>query len=119
MGGKYLSPLERMTTTISKVEGGELGARTGPVDGRDEIEQVAVHLDRLLDQIHERDAELRQWNQELNQRVEERTNKLVHANQQLEATTKQLIMSEKLAAIGEITAGVAHEINNPIAGDAG
>ena len=34
---------------------------------------------------------------------------------QLEATTKQLIMSEKLAAIGEITAGVAHEINNPIA----
>src|SRR5690606_36292420 len=33
---------------------------------------------------------------------------------QLEATTKQLIMSEKLAAIGEITAGVAHEINNPI-----
>ncbi len=108
-------PLERMTTTISKVEGGELGARTGPVDGRDEIEQVAVHLDRLLDQIHERDAELRQWNQELNQRVEERTNKLVHANQQLEATTKQLIMSEKLAAIGEITAGVAHEINNPIA----
>ncbi|NEU95611.1 sensor histidine kinase [Bradyrhizobium uaiense] len=108
-------PLERMTTTISKVEGGELGARTGPVDGRDEIEQVAVHLDRLLDQIHERDAQLRQWNQELNQRVEERTNKLVHANQQLEATTKQLIMSEKLAAIGEITAGVAHEINNPIA----
>ncbi|MDH2384125.1 HAMP domain-containing sensor histidine kinase [Bradyrhizobium sp. CER78] len=108
-------PLERMTTTISKVESGELGARTGPVDGRDEIEQVAVHLDRLLDQIHERDAQLRQWNQELNQRVEERTNKLVHANQQLEATTKQLIMSEKLAAIGEITAGVAHEINNPIA----
>ncbi|MCP2222629.1 MULTISPECIES: sensor histidine kinase [Bradyrhizobium] len=108
-------PLERMTTTIAKVERGELEARTGPVDGRDEIEQVATHLDRLLDQIHERDAQLRQWNEELNQRVEERTSKLVHANEQLEATTKQLIMSEKLAAIGEITAGVAHEINNPIA----
>ena len=45
----------------------------------------------------------------------ERTRELEHANRQLEATTKQLIMSEKLAAIGEITAGVAHEINNPIA----
>jgi signal transduction histidine kinase len=51
----------------------------------------------------------------LNARVEERTHELQLANRKLEATTKQLIMSEKLAAIGEITAGVAHEINNPIA----
>ncbi|WP_426413228.1 sensor histidine kinase [Bradyrhizobium ganzhouense] len=108
-------PLERMTSTIAKVESGELDARTGPVNGRDEIGQVAVHLDRLLDQLHERDAQLRYWNEELNQRVDERTGKLVQANERLEATTKQLIMSEKLASIGEITAGVAHEINNPIA----
>jgi two-component system NtrC family sensor kinase len=47
--------------------------------------------------------------------VADRTQELQRANMQLEATTKQLIMSEKLAAIGEITAGVAHEINNPIA----
>ena len=108
-------PLERMTGTIAKVESGELDARTGPVDDRNEIGQVAVHLDRLLDQIHERDVQLRQWNEELNRRVEERTGKLQAVHQQLEVATKQLIMSEKLAAIGEITAGVAHEINNPIA----
>jgi len=113
--GDIFRPLERMTGTIAKVESGELNARTGAVDDRNEIGQVAVHLDRLLDQIHERDVQLRQWNEELNQRVEERTSKLQLAHQQLEATTKQLIMSEKLAAIGEITAGVAHEINNPIA----
>ena len=58
---------------------------------------------------------MREWNDELNTRVNERTHELQLANRQLEATTKQLIMSEKLAAIGEITAGVAHEINNPIA----
>lgn len=108
-------PLERMATTITKVESGELSARTGPVAGRDEIERVAVHLDQLLDRVEKRDSQLRQWNQELNQRVEERTSKLVHANRQIETTTRQLIMSEKLASIGEITAGVAHEINNPIA----
>jgi two-component system NtrC family sensor kinase len=108
-------PLERMTGTIAEVESGDLGARTGLMGSHDEIGRVALHLDHLLDQIQERDRELRAWNDELNRRVEERTRDLMLANRQLEATTKQLIMSEKLAAIGEITAGVAHEINNPIA----
>lgn len=54
-------------------------------------------------------------NEELTRRVEERALKLQQASQQLETTTKQLIKSEKLAAIGEITAGEAHEINNPVA----
>lgn len=108
-------PLERMTATIGRVEAGDLGARTGLVKAKDEIGTVAAHLDDLLDRLQERDAELRAWNDELNDRVAERTRDLELANRQLEATTKQLIMSEKLAAIGEITAGVAHEINNPIA----
>ncbi|MBW8447951.1 MAG: cache domain-containing protein [Arenimonas sp.] len=108
-------PLERMTGTIARVEQGDLGARSGLTDGSDEIGRVAVHLDSLLDQLQQRDRDLRRWNDELNDRVADRTRELELANRQLEATTKQLIMSEKLAAIGEITAGVAHEINNPIA----
>lgn len=108
-------PLERMTDTITKVEGGDLGARTGHGESGDEIGRVATHLDHLLDQLQERERQLRAWNEELNARVDERTRELRLANRQLEATTKQLIMSEKLAAIGEITAGVAHEINNPVA----
>jgi signal transduction histidine kinase len=108
-------PLERMTDTIGKVESGDLGARTGMKLVKDEIGRVAVHLDDLLDRLQARDRELRDWNEELNRRVDARTSELQLANRQLEATTKQLIMSEKLAAIGEITAGVAHEINNPIA----
>jgi signal transduction histidine kinase len=108
-------PLERVTETISKVENGDLGARTELPAAHDEIGRVASLLDNLLDRLQERERQLRDWNEELNARVEERTRELKVANQQLEATTKQLIVSEKLAAIGEITAGVAHEINNPIA----
>jgi len=108
-------PLERMTATIARVESGDLGARSELTGASDEIGRVADHLDGLLDQLQQRDRELRAWNDELNARVAERTSELELANRQLEATTKQLIMSEKLAAIGEITAGVAHEINNPVA----
>lgn len=113
--GSVFLPLERMTGTIAKVESGDLGARTRVPEARDEIGRVALHLDHLLDQLQQRDRQLRAWNDELNDRVDERTRELQLANRRLEATTKQLIMSEKLAAIGEITAGVAHEINNPIA----
>jgi len=108
-------PLERVTATIGEVESGNLSARTKLPTSGDEIGRVAFHLDTLLDQVQERDRQLREWNEELNTRVRERTRDLELANLKLEATTKQLIMSEKLAAIGEITAGVAHEINNPVA----
>ena len=110
-----INPLERMVATITKVEDGDMGARTGVTTGQGEVSRVAGHLDDLLGQLQERDRKLRDWADELNKRVEERTRELRDANQRLEATTKQLVVSEKLAAIGEITAGIAHEINNPIA----
>lgn len=101
------APLERMSHTMNRVEAGNLSARNRVIS-RDELGQVAAHLDKLLDQVQDRDREL-------NARVEERTAELRAANEKLESTYRQLVMSEKLASIGEITAGVAHEINNPVA----
>lgn len=109
------APLERMIQTMRSVTRGNFAARNA-VGGRlDEIGQVAGHLDHLLDQVQERDARLRASARELEARVEERTRALKQANDKLEETYQQLVTSEKLASIGEITAGVAHEINNPVA----
>ncbi|MEM6340380.1 MAG: cache domain-containing protein [Pseudomonadota bacterium] len=109
------SPLERMTQTMRTVGRGNLSARNRHEGPRDEIGQVADHLDSLLDQVQERDQRLRSWADELNERVDQRTAELCEAHDKLEETYRQLVMSEKLASIGEITAGVAHEINNPVA----
>ena len=108
-------PLEQMTATMARVENGTLDARIGTVRSDDEIGAVAKHLDRLLDQVQERDEALRGYADNLNELVDQRTEELRDANRKLEETFAQLVMKEKLASIGEITAGVAHEINNPVA----
>jgi two-component system, NtrC family, sensor kinase len=109
------TPLEEMVGTIGRAEQGDLGARTGTIGADDEIGRVSEHLDMLLEQVQVRDRQQRNWAKELNTRVAERTRELREANRNLEVTTQQLVVAEKLAAIGEITAGIAHEINNPIA----
>ena len=108
-------PLERMNQTMQSVEEGDAGARVGPLGARDEIGALAGHLDQLLDVIDEKTRALQAWARELDAKVAERTDELAQSNASLRRAQQQLVKSEKLAAIGQLTASVAHEINNPIA----
>ena len=108
-------PLEQMNQTMQRVEDGDTGARVGPVAARDEIGALAGHLDELLDVIDDKTRALQRWAEELDAKVVERTRELAQSNASLQQAQQQLVKSEKLAAIGQLTASVAHEINNPIA----
>ena len=101
-------PLEQMEATMQRVEGGALHARVGAVTSGDEIGRLAGHLDQLLATIDDNTRELKRWNAELDAKVAERT-------RALEDAQSHLVRNEKLAAVGQLTASVAHEINNPIA----
>ena len=108
-------PVEQMNRTMQRVEDGESAARVGALPARDELGALASHLDQLLDVIDENTAALRRWGEELDQKVAERTRELEASNASLRLAQQQLVKSEKLAAIGQLTASIAHEINNPIA----
>jgi signal transduction histidine kinase len=108
-------PVEAMNRTMQRVEYGEATARVGPVAARDELGALANHLDELLDVIDDKTRTLQRWGEELDAKVAERTQELSQSNASLQQAQAQLVKSEKLAAIGQLTASVAHEINNPIA----
>jgi signal transduction histidine kinase len=105
---RIFRPIDAMTRTMRAVESGDLAARAGDTGSHDEVGQLAGHLDRLLDTIDDKTRALQQLNDELDLKVVERT-------RELHSAQAQLVRSEKLAAIGQLTAGIAHEVNNPIA----
>jgi two-component system NtrC family sensor kinase len=99
-------PLQRMVVATQEIAKGDLSHKVH-MTSRDEIGDLAGSFNQMTDHLREANEKLLDWGRTLERKVEERT-------AELRDIQSHLIQSEKLASIGKLAAGIAHEINNPL-----
>jgi PAS domain S-box-containing protein len=104
--GEYKSTHSDSTATVS--------FRTAPIRGENNEIMGGIGIIEDVSARVAAETAVRQLNEELEQRVIARTSDLVKANAEIQTAMKQLAQSERLASLGSLVAGVAHELNTPL-----
>ena len=101
--------IQNLTLATKRLATGDFSTAIN-VDGNDEITTLAQGFNLMTEQLTERDRKIRFQLEEL----ENKNEQLKQTLQQLQEAQNQIIAQEKLASLGSLTAGIAHEINTPI-----
>ncbi len=103
-----MKPLSYLVEGMKHLSAGDMDYRIN-IDGHDEIAHLARSFNAMSDELKEYKEKMENWTKSLEKEVEKKTAEIYKAQE-------HLINTEKLASLGRMAAGVAHEINSPLTG---
>ena len=117
----FTRPLKRMAQSVADMGAlieqkkyQQLSAHKLPHSNVSEIQIISEQTNQLIDRVVENEGALAEINVHLEKQVAARTQDLQQAMDELKASQVHLVRSEKMATLGHMVAGVAHEVNTPL-----
>jgi signal transduction histidine kinase len=111
--GHIIQSIFSIVTASEAIAAGKLDQKV-PDSNVQELGILAGAFNCMAEQLRESFTALENTNEELEIRVKERTKELSEALYNLQTTQSQLVQTEKMSSLGQMVAGIAHEINNPV-----
>ncbi len=108
-----VQPIKHLAAATEKVAAGDLTISVS-TNSKTEIGSLYNSFNMMTEKLHSNEQRLEDFNRKLENKVKERTIELQETNEALHKTQATLVRTEKAAAIGQIAAGVTHEIKNPL-----
>jgi signal transduction histidine kinase len=114
IASRTIRPLKKLDQLIRRFADGQYQVRS-PIISQDEVGALSNNFNLMAEKINEQIASIENYSKNLETMVEERTEKLRKAMDEIKEKDRRLMQAERLNSLNSLVSSIAHEINNPMA----